>query len=269
MSDGHPAREGRAPEETGGRDPQVHARRLVLAGKRVRYREAGAGPPVIVASGLGLSGRFYDRNLPAFARAGLRMIVPDLPGFGGSRGAPFGQRVDETRAFLLAFADALDIPRAVWLGHSIGAQAVLELAARAPARARAIALAGPTGEPGSAKMPRQAWALAKEAVRAPVPVVLRVLSDYVRTSPFAYVGTWIRYAQDRTQDDLIRVQCPALVLVGTRDPVVRTDYLELLLHRLPQPRLERIAGGTHALPRSSAPEFNRAVIAFCRSLPLP
>jgi pimeloyl-ACP methyl ester carboxylesterase len=243
----------------------IRTGRLALHGRRVVYREAGAGAPVILVSGLGLSGRFYDRNFPAFANAGLRLIVPDLPGFGGTRGAPRGQSVAETGAFLLDFTAALGIPRAVWIGHSIGAQAVIEVAARAPARARGIVLAGPTGEPGSAKLARQAWALLREATRAPAPVVARVLADYVRTSPLAYIGTWIRYAQDRPQDDLAKVQCSALILVGARDPVVRPEYLELLLHGLRDRRLERIPGGTHALPRSSAAAFNQAVIAFCRA----
>ena len=102
---------------------------LELEGRKVVYREAGAGAAVIVVSGLGLSGRFYDRNLPAFADAGLRMIVPDLPGFGGTRGGRVrGQSVAETCAFLRTFADALGIARATWIGHSIGAQAALQLA---------------------------------------------------------------------------------------------------------------------------------------------
>ncbi|HSJ15225.1 MAG TPA: alpha/beta hydrolase [Longimicrobiales bacterium] len=247
----------------------VRVRRLELEGRRVTYREAGAGAPVVVASGLGLSGRFYDRNFPAFAAAGLRLIVPDLPGFGGSRGGRRGLGVAETRDFLLAFTRAVGVAGAIWVGHSIGAQAALQVAVHAPHRARGIVLVGPTGEPGSGRLLKQAWALARESVRVPPAVVARVLSDYVRTSPLSYIGTWIRHARDRPQQRLSAVQCPALILVGTRDPVVSADYLELLLRRLRHSRLERIAGGTHALPRSRAAEFNSAVIAFCRELERP
>jgi pimeloyl-ACP methyl ester carboxylesterase len=239
---------------------------LPLSGWRVRYREAGAGPPVIVATGLGLSGRFYDRNLPQFGAAGLRMIVPDMPGFGATRGRPRGLNVEETRHFLLAFADALGIRRAIWLGHSIGAQAVIDIAAHAPHRAQALVLAGPTGEPGDAQLLRQIRALAHETLLAPPGVVLRVLSDYVRTSPRAYLTTWIRYSRDRTHEELARVPCPTLILTGTRDPVIRSDYLGLLLRRITHARLEKIAGGSHALPRSQARQFNDVVIAFCREV---
>jgi pimeloyl-ACP methyl ester carboxylesterase len=239
--------------------------RIEVGGRRVVYREAGSGPAVLVISGLGLSGRFYDRSYPAFADAGLRLIVPDLPGFGGTRGGALGHDVEETRAFMLAFADALEVKRAVWVGHSIGAQAAIDLAAQSPHRAHGIVLVGPTGAPDHPRALHQLAALARESWRAPFPVVLRVLSDYARTSPLAYAGTWLRYAKDRPLEKLRAVQCPALVLVGTRDPVVDEEFIELLLHGLPHAEIARVPGGTHALPRSRWHEFNTATAQFCRA----
>lgn len=239
---------------------------LRLDGRRVVYREAGNGAPVLVISGLGLSGRFYEHSYDAFARAGLRLVVPDLPGFGGSRGGRLGHDVAGGRQFMLAFADALAIERAVWVGHSVGAQTALDIAATAPHRARGIVLVGPTGAPGRPRALRQAGALALEALRAPLPVVLRVLADYVRTSPLAYLGTWLRFTRDQPLEKLRAVQCPVQVVVGTRDPVADAELLELLLRRLPSAELVRVAGGTHALPRSEWQEFNAAVTRFCREL---
>lgn len=238
--------------------------RLQLDGKRVVYREAGSGAPVVVISGLGLSGRFYDRSYGAFASSGLRLVVPDLPGFGGTRGGWLGQDVAGSCAFMLAFADALEIQRAVWVGHSIGAQTAIELAASSPHRARGIVLVGPTGAPGKPRALRQVVALGIEAVRAPFPVVLRVLSDYARTSPLAYGGTWLRFSRDRPLDKLRAVQCPTQVVIGTRDPVADAEFVELLLRRLPAAEVTTVAGGTHALPRSEAEQFNAAVTQFCR-----
>ena len=238
--------------------------RIELADRPVSYREAGSGNPVVLVPGLGLSGRFYDRSFEAFATAGLRLLVPDLPGFGGTGGAPLGHSVSAMRDFVLDFSAALGLTRPIWVGHSLGAQVVVQLAAEAPHHARAVVLVGPTGAPGARKLPRQAWALLREARRAPVPVVLRVLSDYVRVSPLAYVGTWLRYGRDRPLERLRAVTCPVLVLVGTRDPVIDPLFLDVMLRRLPDVRLERVPGAGHALPRAQAAQFNSAVTAFCR-----
>ena len=243
--------------------------RARIDGRLMTYREAGSGPVVLVVPGLGLSGRFYDRSFAAFAGAGLRLVVPDLPGHGSTRGPGLGQRVPGARAFLLSFADMLGIERPIWLGHSLGAQVVIDLASAAPHRARGVVLVGPTGAPGARKLPRQAWALVREALRAPFPVVLHVLSDYLRVSPLAYVGTWLKYGRDAPLEKLRAVACPVLVLVGTRDPVIDPLFLDVLLRRMPAARLERVPGASHALPRAHAERFNALVIGFCREVFAP
>ena len=59
---------------------------ITVAGRRIHYYVQGpaAGSPVVLVHGLG--GRCEDwRNLaPFIARAGFRVYMPDLPGFGRS-----------------------------------------------------------------------------------------------------------------------------------------------------------------------------------------
>jgi 2-hydroxy-6-oxonona-2,4-dienedioate hydrolase len=230
------------------------------------WREAGEGPAVIIAAGLGLSSRFYEQSYAAFAAAGLRLIVPDLPGWGRTRGPWTGFAPENSATFLLQFADALEVRRAVWVGHSLGAQAVVELAARRPARASGIVLVGPTGAPGRAELLRQAWGLAVETSRTSFDVIRAVARDYVRSSPLHYLGTWIRHSGHELLGRLPQVQCPALILAGDADPVCTHDFIELLRHRMAGGRVEWVKGGTHALPRGHAREFNRLVTDFAREI---
>jgi 2-hydroxy-6-oxonona-2,4-dienedioate hydrolase len=240
-------------------------RRVVdVNGEPASYREAGSGIPAIVTAGLGLTSRFYEESYEAFASAGIHLIVPDLPGWGKTPGPQTGATPQQNAAFLVAFANALHLRHTVWIGHSLGAQVVTEIAATRPDLARAIVLVGPTGAPGRAQLPRQAIGLAREARRTSLPVIAAVARDYLSSSPLKYIGTWIRHSGDHMPARLMRVQCPALILVGTRDPLISPEFIELLRHRLPRARVEWIAGGTHALPRGNAAEFNRSVIRFIR-----
>jgi 2-hydroxy-6-oxonona-2,4-dienedioate hydrolase len=246
----------------------VNAERRVVDvnGTPASYREAGDGIPAIVTAGLGLTSRFYEGSYEAFAHAGIHLLVPDLPGWGKTPGPRTGCSPQENAAFLMAFAHALHLRRVIWIGHSLGAQVVSEIAAQRPDRARGVVLVGPTGVPGRSQLPRQAWALAKEATRTSPAVIGAVARDYFSSSPAKYIGTWIKHADDDMPARVKRITCPALILVGTRDPVATREYIELLRHRMPDARVEWIAGGTHALPRGHAAEFNRAVIAFVRGL---
>lgn len=242
-----------------------HRGEVEVRGAPASYREAGSGAAVIVTAGLGLTSRFYEESYDAFAKAGLHLIVPDLPGWGSTPGPRTGLRPADTAAFLLDFARALSLRRAVWVGHSLGAQAVVHVAERRPDLAAGIVLVGPTGAPGRYELFRQAWGLAVEARRTSLGVIGAVAREYITTSPWRYIGTWLRHGGDELAPRLPRIQCPALILAGDADPVCRPTFIELLRHRMPLAEVEWVRGGTHALPRGHADEFNRRVIQFIRT----
>lgn len=238
--------------------------RVRVGDRDVAFRQAGGGVPAIISAGLGLSSRFYEKSYAAFAAAGIRLIVPDQPGWGRTSGPWTGLTPELTTSFLQDFADAVGVRRAVWIGHSLGAQAVVELAARSPARAAGIVMVGPTGAPGRAELLRQLWGLAVETSRTSLGVIGAVARDYIRTSPLHYLGTWVRHSGHELVQRLPLVQCPAMILAGDADPVCRPDFIELLRHRMRGGRVEWVRGGTHALPRGHADEFNRLVIEFVK-----
>lgn len=237
---------------------------LRVAGRRVRYHEAGSGPPLVIVHGLGLSGRFWRDHFPAFSRAGLRVLAPDLPRFGESEGPLFGQTIEEVAEWLLAFAAEVEVESAAWLGHSLAAQAVLELAARRPARAWALVLATPTGAPGRYRLARQALEFARDIGREPLALIPAVLREYVRGSPCAFLGSWIKAARHSPLEAAGAVRCPALLVVGRDDPVVPDDFPDALARRIGAAEIARLRGGSHGVVFEHRDEFDRRVIAFLR-----
>ena len=229
---------------------------------RAHYAEAGDGPPVVLAAGLGLSIRFYEPALATFAEAGLRLIVPDLPGCGRTPGPATGCAVPQLAEWLIGFADALELEAPAWLGHSIGCQVALDLAARAPERAGALVLAGPTGAPIRHRLLRQVAMLPRAAVREPAALIGAVLRDYVRVLPSAYLGSWLRAGWDQPTEKLERVRCPTLVLVGERDPVPAPQLLARLRYALRSGRIVQVRGGGHGLPRDAVEAFTAAAAPF-------
>lgn len=237
-----------------------------MRGARVRWHETGTGPAVVVVPGLGLTGRFYDRNDSAFARAGFRFVVPAMPGFAGTAGPRTGHDVAQGARFVVDFIDLLGLGSVHWIGHSIGAQIVVLAAARAPDRARSVTLVGPTGAQrrGRARLTHQAAGIVREAAHASWQVVAAVARDYLRSSPLVYAGTWLRSARDEPLAHAHDVRCPALVVAGAADPVARRQAVERLAATLPDSSVVPLRGGGHALPRGCAEQFNELVIAFLR-----
>ena len=67
---------------------QFTARYLPVDGTKIRYLDAGHGPPVVFLHGLGASMYAWRKNLAAVAAAGFRVIAFDNRGFGLSDKPP-------------------------------------------------------------------------------------------------------------------------------------------------------------------------------------
>ena len=237
---------------------------IELPGRRVRYLEIGGGAPVIFAAGLGISADFYQPNMRALAAAGFRAIAPDLPGFGKTRGPAFGNEVPQLTRHLIGVARALDVAHAGWIGHSLGCQPLLQIAAQQPDLVRAMVLAGPTGG-YQHRLAHQTAALASAAVNEPWRLMRAVIRDYLRLSPFNYLGTWIKARRDDPLDSAKRTNARALLLVGTNDRVPGPEFLHDLAQVL-NAEIVKLAGGNHGLPLDAQAEFDRECVSFFRSV---
>ena len=102
---------------------------IEVEGLSIRYLEEGGGPPVLLLHGasLGSSADVWTGNLPGLAAHGLRVIACDQPGFGLSDN-PTDPSVAYRTRFVLAFMDALRLPKAHLVGHSQSGRIAVSLA---------------------------------------------------------------------------------------------------------------------------------------------
>jgi pimeloyl-ACP methyl ester carboxylesterase len=112
--------------------------RAVVRGARTAIRVHGAGLDQSVWT---LQGRYL-------AFHGWNAVAVDLPGHGRAREQPALRSITEMAEWLAALIATLGVERAAVVGHSMGALAALELAARHPERVSQLALLG-----AAARMP--------------------------------------------------------------------------------------------------------------------
>ena len=223
--------------------PGLEERWSDARGVRLRWFEGGVGPTVALVHGYGGAASNWALVAPRLAER-FRVIVPDLPGHGGSSPLPGPpELVDPYSERLGALLDA---PATV-VGHSFGAVVALRLAARRPALVRGLVLAGAAGITSSTRAAERT--LAFVSMVQPGKRISRFRrafsrNAFLRTAAFGTVSvadpralperaasgfiagsalhTDIRSAGDalvRTDPrvDLPGVTCPALVLHGARD----------------------------------------------------
>lgn len=223
--------------------PGFDVRCTEVRGVRLRWFEAGSGPSVALLHGLGGAASNWLPVAPALAER-HRVLVPELPGHGGSSALPGPAETLDPYADRVA--ELLPGP-AVLVGHSLGAVVALRLASRRPELVRGLVLTGAAGIGSTTR--RSERVLAFTSTVQPGKRISRlwrvVARDaLLRTLVFRFVSVADPRALDRAvaegflagaglhtdvrtasgalartdpRLDLERVRCPVLVLHGIRD----------------------------------------------------
>ncbi len=241
--------------------PLITSRFVAGGATRYHYRLAGdPGDPVtplVLVHGLGMSGAYWRRLQPLLAAA-RPVYAPDLPGFGHSSRPPAPLDVPALGDWL----DAVGLPMAHLLGHSMGGPVVAAFAAAHPARVGRLVLVGSTAGVRGERAPRQALGLLRDAARESPSLLPVALAAYRRAGPRRIVATEALVDGDDTVATVASLGMPVLVARGERDAVVSAAETGLLVDAAPGAAFAGIAGGAHAVHWGRAVELARAVEAF-------
>lgn len=243
------------------------SRRIPVDGIRVRYRSAGRGRPVVLVHGLGVSADYWVRNAPLLAASGYHVLAPDLPGFGRTRGPSRGLDVPAQAEAIRRWAEEMGLGPAIYVGHSLSCQSVLELAASNPERVLGLILAAPTGQGTSIRrLFSQGLGFLRDIRHESVKLAAIICLAYLRAGPRRVLSTWRMGARHDPLPLLPRIRCRALVLLGELDPVVPFDFARKIAEGLPRSRMVVVPQGSHGVIFDPTGCFNGAILDFLRDL---
>jgi pimeloyl-ACP methyl ester carboxylesterase len=186
----------------------------------IAHRQAGRRKDVVLVHGLGMSSSYFVRFARALFDHGWNPIAPDLPGFGESADASASGPAKHAR-ILAEWADALTIRDAVWVGHSIGCNAVEHLARTRPDVVRRLVLVGPLWTRSRFPRMRIFSRLVLDAIREPLGLYRYVIAAYWRAGFARWWMTAERYVPDITHPPAL--PAGTIVIAGERDPLPDRD----------------------------------------------
>jgi non-heme chloroperoxidase len=266
------------------------------AGIEIYYEDHGAGQPVVLIHGYPLSGRAWDKQVPALLDAGYRVITYDRRGFGKSSQPASGYDYATFAADLHAVLEHLDLHDAVLAGHSMGTGEVTRYLGRyGSARVAKGVLVSPIppyllqADDNPDGVPQSLFDGFAQAARADGPAWMKgfldnfynmdtlrgtLVSDQAfqaswnlavtasATAAVACIGTWTT----DFRDDLPKIDVPVLVIHGDADQVLPLDKTGRRLPGLIKDvRLVVVEGGPHAIPWTHADQVNSALLDFLRA----
>jgi non-heme chloroperoxidase len=276
--------------------PQVTVGQENSTDIEIHYEDHGAGQPVVLIHGYPLSGRAWDKQIPALLEAGYRVITYDRRGFGQSSQPATGYDYDTFAADLSTLLEHLDVREAVLVGHSMGTGEVTRyLSSYGSARVTRGVLVSPIppfllqtpDNPDG--VPQSLFDGFVQAAQADTPAWMKgfldnfynadtlrgvLVSDQAwqaswnlavtasATAAVACIGTW---ATD-FRADLPKIDVPVLVIHGDADQVLPLDKTASRLPGLiSDMHLAVVQGGPHAIPWTHADQVNTALLNFIRS----
>ncbi len=252
-----------------------------VGGHRVHYYALGPadGPVAVLVHGLGGRSEDWEKLAPFLAKAGYRVYLPDLPGFGQSeKPASFSYSVSDEAKIVAGFFDALGLKQVDLGGWSMGGWIVQLVAAQHPDRVRRLMLFDSAGlyiKPDwDTKLftPVSAAELDKfDALLMPHPPQLPafVVKDILRTS---HVHAWIiRRAldsmltgRDTTDSLLSNLKMPVLIVWGEVDHITPLSEGQKIHQLIPQSHLNVIPGCGHLAPNECSGQIGPAMIGFLK-----
>src|SRR5438132_2722016 len=256
----------------------------------MRYFVGGSGPPLLLVRGRAGARANGTELAPLLVRR-HRLLVPDLPGHGGSSPLPAvsGLATFVDRVVLVAEREGM-LPASV-VGHSLGGMVVLRVALRRPADVRAVVLAAGAGLSLGGIWGRQLLSLFSTARPGRVAARYRALvarSHLLRRLVFGFVsvadpaaltdeavegflagqllhtdvdGAWRALRADDPREELEQIVCPVLVLWGSEDVQLPLDDAFEYTRRL-RARLRVIPGCGHLLIGERPDACDRALADF-------
>jgi poly(3-hydroxyoctanoate) depolymerase len=257
-------------------------RDLRVGGLRLRVREVGEGPAVLLVNGIGAHVEMWrplERTL-----TDRRVVSFDAPGTGASQTPSYPLTMSRLAALVEELADRLSLDRVDVVGYSFGGVLAQAFALRRPARVRRLVLAatfpGWGGVPGqlapmlAMTTPLRYWSRRFYEATAPT-----VAGGRTRTDPEHVRRLWndragrppsaLGYAQQlwtlsswSSLPFLPRLQAPTLILAGDDDPLVPLSNALLMASRIPTARVLVQPGEGHFMLLDDDGVGARAVAEF-------
>ncbi len=236
------------------------------SGVRLEYVESGApdGPPVILLHGVTDSWHAFERIMPLLPPT-LRTIAISQRGHGDSSRPAAGYRLTELAEDVRGFMDALSLPSATLVGHSMGSAVAQHAAILYPARVTALVLMGafatfqgpvmrdfvvtsirPLRDPIDREFARE-WQLSTLARPMDPTHLDTVIDETLKVPAFVWHAAFEGFlaAPDWTPA-LARVHVPTLLLWGEEDSYADRRNQQTLLGAIPNARLITYPGAGHA-----------------------
>lgn len=232
--------------------------------------------PIILIHGAGGSHLHYPPELRRLN--GFQVAALDLPGHGKSEGLG-KQNINDYVKNIQDFMDAMNLPAALIIGHSMGSAIALQLALNAPDRVLALVILG-----SGSRLRVASSILENTANEATFPLAVKTIIEWSfgtetsprlkelaqkrmsETRPAVLHGDFVACNAFDVGERLAEIEKPTLIICGIEDKMTLPKYSKALHKQIPNSELALIEGAGHMVMLEKPREVAKVIEHFVENL---
>lgn len=260
-------------------------------GISMNYVDEGAGPVLLLVHGFPLDHTMWQFQI-ADLKEEVRVIAPDLRGFGATGVTPGTVSMRQMADDLAALLDALKITEPVFFcGLSMGGYVAWQFIERHAHRLAGVILCDTRAQADTPKeretrletadkvlkegpgfladsMPKK---LFSELAHKEQGALVNATKAVIRKGNPEGVAAAARgmAARPDVRDRLPSIELPALVIVGTDDAISTADEMREIAEALPVSMFTEVPGAGHMSPLEAPDVVNTAILEFVQRMTMP
>lgn len=226
-------------------------RSVTVDGYEVVARLLGEGEQAFVlVHGLGMSS-YYFRPLARLLAAHGRVLVLNLPGFGPTKDPDAGLRIGQfARVARLAAQELGAGSGAVWVGHSMGTQVVVEAVRQDPSLADRVVLLAPVVNDAEGGLGVVVRRFCQAAVHEPPRSMLATGYSLLRAGPWYMAEILPALLRYQLAEHLGELDCESVLVGGQKDALTPVSWLKRLAASGRRCSYHVVAGASHQMMHS-------------------
>ncbi len=262
---------------------------MIIKGLKINYKTLGEGRPLLILHGWGSRGanwmkvveslagnginpvrknqksnnkKFYPNHSGKVGLSnGVKVIIPDLPGFGQSDKPPKAWNIDDYRNFIEEFVKTLNLEKFYLLGHSFGGSLAIKFSLQHSEKIDKLFLVSAACI-RKKTFKNKLFKFLSKFIKIKTPFLRKVFyrkSDYLSVEG-VMKETYLKIIKQDLSDVLPKIQIPTVIIWGEKDNITPLNDARIINQKIKGSKLEIISNVGHDL-NLKAPEKLAEVIS--------
>lgn len=228
--------------------------RHIISGLDISYRVIGEGKPLLILHGWGSKSDNWLKVGELLAKKGLKVIIPDLPGFGRSEEPRGAGNLDDYSDFVEEFVSQLGLNRFYLLGHSFGGSLAVKFSLQHPEKVAKLILVAPACIRKKG-LKNKLFKFISKFFKIKTPFLRKLFyrkSDYLSVQG-VMKEIYLKIIKEDLTNILSQIKIPTIIIWGAKDKITPIKQAKLINSKIRNSKLEILSGANHDL-NSKVPE---------------